>query len=307
MGGLGNQLFQLAAGISVSHSRKHNLFIDETYGIYRRNLDSQADFRSFDNANLLANSLFHKKYRIISRMFGLLTRLSLSNKNRKSTEFFTSALRHFLSIFLTFREFKLIRIWSASNIGFEEVPKSKTSQFLVGYFQTYRFASESHVYERLKALKIESKSIDKIALEAEWEKPLIVHVRLGDYLQETTFGILGPDYYRRALDSIFDPNRYMKIWVFSDDIDEARKLIPNKYSEFVRWFPQTNESSAETLEKMRLGRAYIIANSTFSWWAAFLSKTPHAPTIAPSPWFQGMDEPNDLIPPYWERLARELN
>jgi len=307
MGGLGNQLFQVAAGISLSHLRKQNLLIDETFGNYRKNYKNQADIRTFENANLIAEPLVHKNLKILSRMLGLLIRLSLSGDKSSRKKIIERGLKFSLSIILSLSESKLIRIWSASNIGFESIPKSSKSQYLVGYFQTYRFASDPYVYEKLKTLKIESSAIEQLSLEAESEKPLILHVRLGDYIQETTFGTLGSDYYRRALTLVFDPKKYLKIWVFSDEIEKAKQLIPKDFDEFVRWFPKTNETSAETLEKMRLGHAYIIGNSTFSWWAAFLSKTPNAPTIAPSPWFQGMDEPNDLIPPQWRRLAREEN
>ena len=64
------------------------------------------------------------------------------------------------------------------------------------------------------------------------------------------------------------------------------------------------ESSITTLEKMRCGSAYIIGNSTFSWWGSFLSHSINPPTIAPEPWFTGMNDPNELIPPEWIRMRR---
>jgi hypothetical protein len=66
--------------------------------------------------------------------------------------------------------------------------------------------------------------------------------------------------------------------------------------------PEIDRSPAATLEVMRFGAGYVIANSSFSWWAAFLSKKPDVEVIAPQPWFQGMDEPRDLIPPNWQRI-----
>jgi len=62
-----------------------------------------------------------------------------------------------------------------------------------------------------------------------------------------------------------------------------------------------DNSSASTLEAMRFGRGYVIANSTFSWWGAYLSHTDHAEVIAPDPWFQGMDSPDSLIPRNWQK------
>ena len=53
---------------------------------------------------------------------------------------------------------------------------------------------------------------------------------------------------------------------------------------------------------MRLGRGYVIANSTFSWWAAYLSLNPGVEVVVPSPWFMGMEDPGELIPPNWKQL-----
>jgi hypothetical protein len=61
-------------------------------------------------------------------------------------------------------------------------------------------------------------------------------------------------------------------------------------------------TSAETLEIMRLGKAYIIANSTFSWWGAMLSKSENPLVICPDIWFKSQAEPLDLIPSSWKRV-----
>jgi hypothetical protein len=163
------------------------------------------------------------------------------------------------------------------------------------------------VRKQLNSLTIDSPELDDFAELALIERPLVLHVRLGDYLQESKFGTLDLDYYSRALKELFEVSKHPRIWVFSDDIEQAKFLIEKKYLEFVRWFSDVDEPAAVTFEKMRLGHAYILGNSTFSWWSAFLSKTQDPPTIAPTPWFTGLQEPNELIPPNWKRLERDLN
>ena len=70
----------------------------------------------------------------------------------------------------------------------------------------------------------------------------------------------------------------------------------------IRWIDSVDDSVVATLQAMRLGRGYVIANSTFSWWAAYLSLNPGVEVVAPSPWFMGMEDPKELIPPNWKKF-----
>jgi glycosyltransferase involved in cell wall biosynthesis len=307
MGGLGNQLFQISAGLFNAHLYNRELLIDETFGNFRKNSDLKPDFRTFNNSEILASPFVGKKSARIGRLIGLLTRLSLVDSRTLRHSAFLSLLRLFLSVLLSISRRQRINVWSSTDIGFEEIPIHQHSQFLVGYFQSYKFASDSFVREQLNSLTIDSPEIDDFAELALIERPLVLHVRLGDYLQESKFGTLNLDYYSRALKELFEVSKHPRIWVFSDDIEQAKFLIEKKYLEFVRWFSDVDEPAAVTFEKMRLGHAYILGNSTFSWWSAFLSKTQDPPTIAPTPWFTGLQEPNELIPPNWKRLERDLN
>jgi hypothetical protein len=145
--------------------------------------------------------------------------------------------------------------------------------------------------------------VDKFSELAEFELPIIVHLRFGDYKFEDSFGIPNPRYYNEAISQALSAHPSAKIWVFSDEEMEARKVFPIEFADNVRWFTDSNLSSAETLEIMRCGRAYVIANSTFSWWAATLSKTENPMVICPNVWFRFEKEPVDLIPQTWKRVA----
>jgi hypothetical protein len=93
------------------------------------------------------------------------------------------------------------------------------------------------------------------------------------------------------------------IWIFSDEIARAKELIEvDLDSNLVRWIEEVDQSPASTMELMRHGVGYVIANSTFSWWAAYLSYNTGSPVIAPDPWFKEIEEPAGLIPPSWNRL-----
>jgi hypothetical protein len=95
---------------------------------------------------------------------------------------------------------------------------------------------------------------------------------------------------------------FTDIWVFSDEIELAKEKIPEIYLDRVRWIENVDNSSAASLDAMRLGHGYVIANSTFSWWGAMLSVNTEAPVVAPKKWFRNAPDPVDLIPDSWIRF-----
>jgi hypothetical protein len=131
------------------------------------------------------------------------------------------------------------------------------------------------------------------------EKPLVVHVRLGDYLVEGGFGTLDQSYYLKAIGKAMELGDFGKIWMFSDEPSDAIRRLPSLPGLEVRVMPAFEESPATALEVMRMGKGYVIANSTFSWWGASLSYQPNPVVVYPYPWFKSIDSPLDLVPPNW--------
>jgi len=82
----------------------------------------------------------------------------------------------------------------------------------------------------------------------------------------------------------------------------ARNFLPADLVLPIRLVGQVNNSTALTFEIMRLGYGYVIANSTFSWWAAYLSRNLNSSVVSPDPWFTGIPEPTYLIPKGWKRI-----
>ena len=138
-------------------------------------------------------------------------------------------------------------------------------------------------------------------LKASAEKPIIVHVRLGDYLNEKDFGVLSEEYYQSSIRDLWASGEYGAIWAFSDEPERAGSFLPQELSSQIFWVPQEGLSSVQVLQLLRLGHAYVIGNSTFSWWGAFLSYKENPVVISPEPWFLNLPEPNNLIPPDWKR------
>ena len=147
----------------------------------------------------------------------------------------------------------------------------------------------------------------------EYEDPIFIHVRRGDYVnQPENHPALPVSYYKNALKKYFKDDT--PVFVFSDDLDwcrenfkEDRFLIPTE-NQLYEQTADTNDGRVKSfvpyydLCMMSLCIGGIIANSSMSWWGAWLIETPTAPIVAPVPWFgknyshYNMD---DLIPAGW--------
>lgn len=305
MGGLGNQLFQIAAGINLSMRSNNLLVVDESFGNFRKNRFGTADLNGYGDSKYYRFLKTQSNNKLYSRAIGLQLRLSLNSSSNNLLTIVKKCLTYINSIFLSIILRKKIKIWCASNLGYEEIESIEVSQYLLGYFQTYKFASHEQVKYKLMQLSVSDSSIDLMRDKCLRDKPLIVHVRLTDYLNEPKFGPLSKSYYDDAISMMISAYGFETIYVYSDDIDLAKSFIPKRFFEYCQWVPKTEEDTIVTLEKMRYGHGYILANSSFSWWAAFLSYTINPPIIAPTPWFKGMDEPCQLIPPGWIRVNRD--
>jgi hypothetical protein len=148
-----------------------------------------------------------------------------------------------------------------------------------------------------------SDSLAKFVDIAKIEMPIIVHVRLGDYKMEKLFGIPERVYYQNAISDLTERYPKSKLWIFTDEEESAKEVIPKIFADQARWILDVDGSSATTFMAMRLGRAYVIANSTYSWWAAALSQASDSDIIVPDPWFRFEKEPLELVPALWRRMS----
>jgi hypothetical protein len=135
-----------------------------------------------------------------------------------------------------------------------------------------------------------------------------LHVRRGDYstdpLINRVHGLCSMDYYTRAIHYIREREPDIRIFVFSDDIEWARGNLPiERPVEFVSNSQKITEH--EELYLISLCRRHIIANSSFSWWGAWLGKNIDKIVIAPEPWFEDKQiDDRDLIPENWVKLKK---
>jgi len=132
-----------------------------------------------------------------------------------------------------------------------------------------------------------------------------VHIRRGDYVtlpEANAFhGLCPPAYYRSAVDRISRQVSDPVFFVFSDDIAWARD---NLHLGFETHFMDHNspERGDEDLRLMSACRHHIIANSSFSWWGAWLCSNSQKIVYAPQKWFNNNINTPDILPASWIRL-----
>ena len=304
-GGLGNQLFQYAAGLYLAEKQEVNLIADIATGAPRVNGKGEPEIFLFELPELDSIKPVPFATPFVRRICGYRLRRSLNQKfvARNSFNLLNLILRDFwISISIG----RFVRLFISKEIGNIRLPMYQQSTYLIGYFQTFFFAQSPKVHKTLQSIRLRDPNPEVawyLAL-SEVEKPLIVHVRLTDYLSEASFGIPSEKYYCDSIEKQWNLGIYNKIWVFSDDIEGARQKIHRDYHSRIRWISAVGLDSASTLEVMRFGYGYVIANSSFSWWGAYLSYKTNVKVIAPEPWFIGKNEPKDLIPLEWSRYER---
>lgn len=297
-GGLGNQLFQLAAAMSLSPESE--IYVEKSIGLPRKQPNGAADVEAFILPKRISFGGNQEAPRIIKKFLNLSLRVGISssrNRNRRGSSLLNKMSSLCLSLYLkTWRN-----IDTPSGIGYAPI-KLSARPFLVGYFQSYKWSDD--VYSELAKieLKIMRQEVKNFAAKALIEKPILVHVRLGDYLSIDSFGIPNKHYYSKAIGYITGNTSLQNIWLFSNEPEKALKLLPSHLLSQIQIIPDTEFSPAETLEIMRHCHGYVIGNSTFSWWGAYLSHNPTSLKVAPTPWFKGEPSPIDILPESWKSI-----
>lgn len=162
----------------------------------------------------------------------------------------------------------------------------------IGYFQNLVYFKDIDSIVRQEfTLKIPLQSYNKLLQRkiTSMDNSVFLHVRLGDYLNYSSFVYLGKTYYQNTIDIMKQKLQQPYIFIFSNDIMWCEKHLCSflDFSECIVEFVRGNDegNAAEEMELMRTCRHAIIANSTFSWWAAYLIDNPYKQVIMPSQFF----------------------
>jgi hypothetical protein len=283
-GGLGNQLFQYAYGFSRAKNLDVQFKIDISFfEDYEWHEYSLAPFKI--SAAIASKAEIEK---IKSRDFSLGHRFQRKFFGKKSHVVKEENLKFNSSYLDVNKNSYLIGYWQSAKY-FEKNLTSLLSEF--------EFLNSPSV-KNLKLIDILDKDHFSISL----------HVRRGNYANvesvNKTHGTLPMEYYEKAISYFGDLNENPTFYVFSDDIEWARLNLNIPYNAV---FVDINDDNSdyEDLRLMTLCKHNILANSTFSWWGAYLNKNPNKSVIAPKMWFKDEilnQQTTDLIPKSWIRI-----
>ena len=224
---------------------------------------------------------------------------SLSRLQRLGTRKFYRLTKPFMRYF---------RYFESSDIGYDSRLYSLSPGVEIrGYFQTYKYFDDCLGRlgsNKLISLRNPSAAFLTYTKYFEQLKFCAIHIRRGDYiLHEESIGLMGPEYYKRAIKKALEERIVDRFAVFSDDPEVALAMLKNVLPPETIW-PKDFESlsPAENLMLMSYADTLIIANSTFSLFAGLLARE-ESLIIRPSRWFKDQDDPIDLFRPHWIAVA----
>lgn len=288
-GGLGNQLFQYATAFAVA---------------YRNNAELIADVSWFNDVKD-AKGVTVREFALAPFDLNLTTRITnqpipvAAGRKMKLLNFFGMGKK-------TKQD---IPVFNEKNFQFDnEVLKLSSQVHLNGYWQSYQYFSD--VADLLRKLLGEPKNLNEVNTKMMDEimacDAICLHVRRGDYVTNpsaaATHGLCSIDYYNKGMAEVLTGLNKPKCFIFSDDPEWARENLKFDIPVCV---VDINGGDAAHFDLWLMAKCkyFIIANSSFSWWGAWLSNYEFKKVVAPKQWFLSKDsQVDDLIPSDWIRV-----
>lgn len=284
IGGLGNQMFQFVFYKYLSELKCMDLYLDiNSFDGYKLHNGYELDKvfninQSFVNANDVKKlkSSFDFLFRVENKIF---------NKN------FLFGATHYKE-----NKFRIDKDLFLQN---------KPNFYVEGYFQTCMYALQ--LKEDVKKVFSFNTILDnKEKALVEKKNSISIHIRGGDYLQnqkdKKLFGdICNYEYYKESIEFIRSKIDNPTFIVFSDDTDYAKKMMRGIDFNLVNW--NKDENSYRDMFLMSQCKHNIIANSSFSWWGAYLNINSDKIVIAPKKWFNNKQiSQKSIVPAEWIRI-----
>ncbi|MFN4278860.1 alpha-1,2-fucosyltransferase [Thermosynechococcus sp.] len=287
IGGLGNQMFQYALGRALSIAKEVPL---------------RLDISDFENYQLHQGFELHRVFRCKAPV------ASLEDLKSVLGWWGVPPIRRAIANLKLSVLCKGRLILEPHYHYWEKIHSIPSTAYLQGYWQSEKYFSES-----ADVLREDFKFCQPMsAINAQWADKITqchsisLHIRRGDYVSNPrthrVHGVCDFGYYYRAIKYITAFVRDPVFFVFSDEIEWAKSNLKISYPVYYVE-SNTGQESYNDMRLMSLCRHHIIANSTFSWWAAWLNNSSDKLVVAPKKWFaSSQKDDSDLIPKSWIRI-----
>ncbi len=276
-GGLGNQMFQYA--FYKAYKRHHK--------------DTKLDIRGLWNEK----GVCHNNYEL-SRIF----KLNMDIATMKERNYFFKRNIFFKRIEKKEKFYYCKDVNEA--ISFNKNMFNIKDKYIYGYFQSEKyFDNIKDIIKRdFTSWDILDNDNKQILNDIKKNNSVSIHIRRGDYLKiADTQGICTLLYYQRAIEKICSIIEKPKFYIFSNDISWCKKNLDIKNAIFIGHNDGIN--SYKDMQLMSNCQHNIIANSTFSWWGAWLNSNKKKIVISPNQWMQSTNGTGDIIPENWIKIG----
>ena len=286
IGGLGNQMFQYAAGRSLALSRKTEFRLDVS------------DFSGYR---------LHQGYEL-QRVFSCPAQIATTIDVRNILGWQSPQIMRQLFAKRVMSVFRCKEFVVEPHFNYwREINGIPSNSYLSGYWQSEEYFRETTQVIRTDFTFKEPADGRNAELVEQIGRAnaISLHVRRGDYVKNpkttATHGLCSLEYYQSAIQYVIDRVERPSFYIFSDDpawVRENMKIEhPSVYVD--------HNHGAESYNDMRLMslcKHHIIANSSFSWWGAWLNPNPEKIVVAPRKWFANNNDVSDLFPSGWVTL-----
>ncbi len=283
-GGLGNQMFQYAIGRCLAEKNNTVLKLDLSFYNNPPNGATPREY-SLDFFKIKKNIASDEEIKNFKKY-----------ERKKGRKYF------FHNLFFSNSSIHI----KEKTFNFNNDTLKKTDEaYLDGYWQSEKyFKNIEDIIHKEFTLKDElNENLQKITGEIKKTNSISLHIRRGDYANDSKtnsyHGLCPMAYYNQAIKKITDEIKEPVLFIFSDDIDWVKE---NLKTNFPVAFIKGNRDY-EDLILMSLCKHNIIANSSFSWWGAWLNKNPDKIVVAPKNWFNDLKiNSEDLMPNNWFKI-----
>jgi hypothetical protein len=277
-GGMGNQLFQYATG---------------RYLAQKLNAELKLDIDIYTAKNKRQYALHHFNVQEVFSSAG-------ERKNLKRKEFFRRQLNK-LGVGLK-------PYWyTEQKPGYDaNIEKLTDNVYLEGFWQSEKYFKpiEGTIRREFTVKDSPSELNRKYLDEIRSVNSISIHVRRGDYVTEketnAVHGVCDLEYYRKAIDRVSAEVSDPRFYIFSDDMEWTKANLSSSTHPSI-YIDHNQTAPHEDLRLMYSCKHHIIANSSFSWWGAWLNDNAEKKVIAPRNWFRTLEN-RDIIPGGWLTL-----